>query len=111
MREEKFGFRPRHSTSLQLARLFETIPWKICENRLNVAGFLDLAKAFDILWIDDLLYMLTLLKFLPYIVHTFPSYLRVRTFETSSQTATSSRHGMRPGVAQGELIYPVLFSL
>ena len=34
-----------------------------------------------------------------------------RMFEASFQTATSSRRGMRAGVAQGGLISPVLFSL
>jgi hypothetical protein len=46
-----------------------------------------------------------------YIVHTISSYLRGRTFEASFQTATSSRRGMRAGVAQGGLISLVLFSV
>jgi hypothetical protein len=71
----------------------------------------DVAKAFDTVWIDGLLYKLTLLNFPSYIVHTISSYLRGRTFEASFQTATSSRRGMRAGVAQGCLISPVLFSL
>jgi len=69
------------------------------------------AKAFDTVWIDGLLYKLTLLKFPSYIVHTISSYLKDRTFEASFQTATSSRRGMRAGVVQGALISPVLFSL
>ena len=51
------------------------------------------------------------LNFPSYIVHTISSYHRGRTFEASFQTATSSRRGMRAGVAQGGLISPVLFSL
>ena len=50
-------------------------------------------------------------NFPAYIVHTVSSYLRGRTFEESFQTATSSRRDMRAGVAQGQLISPVLFSL
>jgi hypothetical protein len=69
------------------------------------------AKAFDAVWIDGLLYKLTLLNFPSYIVHTISSYLRDRTFEASFQTATSSRRGMRAGVAQDGLITPFLFSL
>ena len=75
------------------------------------AVFLDVAKAFDTVWIDGLLYKLTLLNFPSYTVHTISSYLRGRTFEMSFQTATSSRRGMRAGMAQGGLISPVLFSL
>jgi len=69
------------------------------------------AKAFDTAWIDCLLYKLTLLNFPSSLVHTISSYLKKRPFEASFQTVTSSRRGMRAGVAQGGLIYPVLFSL
>jgi retron-type reverse transcriptase len=111
MRDEQFGFRPKHSTSLQLARLVERITRNFGEKRLTGAVFLDVAKAFNTVWIDGLLYKLTLLNFLSYIVHTISSYLRGQTFVASFQTATSSRQGMRAGVAQGGLISPVLFSL
>jgi len=46
MRDEKFGFRPRHNTSLQLARLVETITRNFGEKRLTGAVFLDVANAF-----------------------------------------------------------------
>ena len=111
MRDEQFGFRPRHSTSLQLARLVERTTRNFGEKRLTGAVFLDVAKPFDTVWIDGLLYKLTLLNFPSYIVHTISSYLRGRTFEAFFQTATSSRRGMRTGVAQGGFISPVLFSL
>jgi hypothetical protein len=111
MRDEQFGFRPRHSTSLQLARLVERITRNFGEKRLTLAVTLDVAKAFDTVWIDGLLYQLTLLNFPSYIVHTISSYLRDRTFEASLQTSTTSRRGMRAGVAEGELISTVLFSL
>jgi len=109
--DEQFGFRPRHSTSLQLARFIERITRNFGEKRLTGAVFLDVAKAFDTVWIDGLLYKLTLFNFPSYIVHTISSCLRDRTFEASFQTATSSRRGMKAGVAQGGLISPVLFSL
>ena len=70
-----------------------------------------MAKAVDIVWIVGLLYKLTLLNFPSYIVHTISTYLRRRTFEASFQTATSSRRGMRAGVAQDGIISSVLFSL
>jgi hypothetical protein len=74
-RDEQFGFRPRQSTSLQLARLVERITRNFGENRLTGAVFLDVDKAFDTVYIDGLLYKLTLLKFPSYIVHTNSSYL------------------------------------
>jgi hypothetical protein len=109
MRDEQFGFRPRHSTSLQLARRVERITRNFGEKRLTGAVFLVVAKAFDTVWIDGFLYKLTLLNFPSYIVHTISSYLRGRTFEASFQTTTSSRRGMRAGVAQAGFISHDLF--
>ena len=63
MRDEKFGFRPGHSTSLQLARLVERITRNFGDKSLTGAVFLDVAKTFDTFRIDGLLYKLTLLNF------------------------------------------------
>ena len=111
MWEEQFGFRPRHSMSLQLARLVERITRNFGEKRLIGPVFLDVAKAFDTDWIDGLLYKLTHLKFPAYIVQTISSYLQCRTFKAFFQMAISSRRGMQVGVAQGGLISPLLFSV
>ena len=73
--------------------------------------FLDVAKAFDTVWIESLLYKLTILNFPPYLVHIISSYLRGRPFEEFFLKATSYRLDMRAGVVQGGLISPVLFSL
>ena len=96
---------------MQLARLVERITRNFGEKRLTDAVFLDVAKAFDTIWIDGLLYKLTLLNFPSYMVHTISSYLWGRMFEASFQTATSSRRGMRAGVDLGGLISPVFFRL
>jgi hypothetical protein len=45
MRDKQFGFRPTHSTSLQLTRLVETIARDFVEKRLTDAFFLDVDKA------------------------------------------------------------------
>jgi len=111
LRDEQFGFRPRHSTSLQLAQLVERITRIFGEKRVTGAVFLDVAKAFDTVLIDGILYKITVLNFPSYKVHTISSYPRGRALEVSFQSATSSRRGMRAGVVQGRLISPVLFSL
>jgi hypothetical protein len=111
IQDEQFGFRPRHNTSLQLARLVERITRNFGEKTLTGAVFIDVAKAFDTVWIDGLLYKITLLNFPSYIVQTTFSCLRCRTFEASFQTTTSCRRGVRAGVAQGGMISHVLFNL
>ena len=111
LRDEQFGFRPGLRKFLQVARLVERITRNFGERRRTGAVFLDVAKAFDTVWIEGLLYKLTILKFPSYLVHIISSYLQGRTFEASFLTATSTRRGMRAGVAQVELKSLVLFSL
>jgi hypothetical protein len=73
LRNERFGSRPRHNTSLQLARLVERITRNFGERRLKGAVFLDVDKSFYTAWIDGLLYKLTILNFPSYLVHTISS--------------------------------------
>jgi hypothetical protein len=56
-----FGFRPVLSTTLQLARLVEKFKRNFDEKRLTDAVFLDVAKAFDFMWIEGLLFKPTIL--------------------------------------------------
>ena len=89
--------------------------WRVSRNfdekRLTGAVFLDVAKAFDTVWVAGHLYKLTNLNFPSYLVKVISSYLNGRTIEASFQTATSTIRRMRVGVAQGGIISPVLFSL
>jgi hypothetical protein len=68
MRDEEFGFRPRQSTSSQLACLVERITRNFGEKRLTGAVFLDVAKALDTVLIDGLLYKRTFLNLPSYLV-------------------------------------------
>jgi hypothetical protein len=79
LRDEQVGFRPRHTT-LQLARLVERVNRNFDEKRLTGAVFLDVAKAFDTVWVRGLLYKLTVLNFPSFLVKTISSYLDCRTF-------------------------------
>jgi len=69
MRDEQFGLGPRHDTSLQLARLVERIIRNFDKRRLAGAVFLNVAKAFDSVWIGDL-YKLPIPNLPSYQVHT-----------------------------------------
>jgi len=65
-----------------VAHFVEIITRNFGEKRLTCAVFLDLAKDFENVWIDDFLYKLTL-NFPSYIVRTISSYLMDRTFQAS----------------------------
>jgi hypothetical protein len=55
LRDEQLGFRPRHSTTLQLSRLVDRVNRNVDERRLIGADFLDVDKAFDTVWVKGLL--------------------------------------------------------
>jgi hypothetical protein len=80
------------------------------EKCLTGALFLDVAKAFDTVLVDGLLYKLAVLNFPSYLFKTVSPYMSNWKFEPSFQTATSTSC-MRAGVGQGGIISPVLFTL
>jgi hypothetical protein len=73
--------------------------------------FLDVVKAFDTIWVEGLLYKITILNVPSYLVETISSYLHCQMFQMSFQSATSTCCSMWAGVAQGGLGSPVLFHL
>jgi hypothetical protein len=85
LRIEQLEFVPKHSTALQIARLVEIVPRNLEEKRLTGTVLPDVAKKFDIVRIDGILHMLTVLNFLSYLVKTISSYLRGRMFAASSK--------------------------
>jgi hypothetical protein len=111
LRDEQCEFRPKYSTTLQLAGLVERLSMNFGEKRLTGEIFLDVAKVFDTVCVDGLLFKLTALNFRSSLVKIISSYHHNRTFEAAFLTATSTRRCMPVGVAPGPLVSPVLFSL
>jgi hypothetical protein len=72
--------------------------------RLKGVVLLDVAKAFNTVWVDGLLYKFTVLKFPSYLVKILSSYLNSLTFEASFKTATPTSSRMRADVAQVGII-------
>jgi len=63
LRDKQFRIRPKHSTSLLLACLVQSVTRNLGEKRLTLTVFLDWAKNFDTIWIECRLYKLTILNF------------------------------------------------
>ena len=111
LKDEQFEIRTWLAKRLHLARVLKRFKRNFGEKRLTGLVFLDVAKAFDSVWIEGLLFKLTIFKFPSYLVKIIISYLHSRTFLTVCQEAIPSCRLMQRGVEQGRVISPVLFSL
>jgi hypothetical protein len=111
LHDEQFGFQPRLSMMLQLACLVERVNRSFDEKRLTGAISLDVAKAFDTLWVKGVFQKLSLLNIPSHLVKTISTYLHSWTSEMSFQPASSTCNSMQSGVVQGGLVSSIFFSL
>ena len=62
LRDQQFRFQSRQSTVPHLASVVRRVNRHFEENSLAVVAFLDVGKAFETVWIQGLLNMLTILQ-------------------------------------------------
>jgi hypothetical protein len=98
----QFGFRARHSTTLQCTRLADHVTLNF-NNSLSIAAvFLDIEKAFDTTWHPDLLYKLLNYNFQP--IKLISSFLSV-------ESEMSTPRYMQARVPQGSVLSPTLYNM
>lgn len=110
MIEEQFGFRSGHNTSLQVARIANSVIANYNKDNVTSMALLDIEKAFDTVWIDGIVYKLIRYKFPGYLIRLINNYLRDRKFYVKINKAVSKLRYSRAGVPQGSVPGPVLFS-
>ncbi|CAH2092081.1 unnamed protein product [Euphydryas editha] len=76
LREEQFGFRSDHSTTLQLARVINHLASEHNNKRCTVGVFLDMEKAFDRVWHEGLLAKLIRTTTPPALIKIIASFLK-----------------------------------
>ncbi|GBN97930.1 putative RNA-directed DNA polymerase from transposon X-element, partial [Araneus ventricosus] len=107
----QFGCRKQLSTVQQLLRLTETVKEGMDEGWDTGAVFLDIAKAFDRVWTDGLLYKLIMMRIPGGLVRLMATYLRGRRFAVRVGSDLSSERATDAGVAQESKIGPILFNI
>lgn len=111
LRDEQYGFRAGHSTTLQLTRTLHHLAEETNLGRSTIGVFLDIEKAFDRVWHQGLLYKLTLTTVPPQLIRTINSFLNNRRFRVEVENALSSIKSMQAGVPQGSCLSPALYGL
>ncbi|GBO11667.1 RNA-directed DNA polymerase from mobile element jockey [Araneus ventricosus] len=108
---QQFGFSAQLSTTHQLLRVIEHIHEGKAKHSATAAIFLDIAKAFDKVWIQGLIHKLIAYHFPPYIIKIICSYLQDTYFTVAVKDTDSSSRKLNAGVPQGGILAPYIFVL
>ncbi|KFM69009.1 putative RNA-directed DNA polymerase from transposon BS, partial [Stegodyphus mimosarum] len=106
---EQFGFRKGLSTTKQLVRLAEFIGSALYNNQKVALLMLDVAKAFDRVWHEGLIFKLISFNFQREMIQLIYSFIKNRNFFVSFGNDKSDLRYIRAGIAQGSILGPVLY--
>jgi retron-type reverse transcriptase len=109
--KQQCGFRSQHSTVHHILRITECASFGFNRNKSTGIALLDLKKAFDSVWHDDLLHKLLMFNYPVYLIKLIQSYLQDRFAFVSVNSMSSALFRMCSGVPQGSLIAPHLFNV
>lgn len=109
--DEQFGFRRNHSTEMQVLRLVEAGAGGLSHNDSTAVIFLDVAKAFDKVWHEGLIYKMMDAGYPAHMVKLTRSYLKDRKARVRHEEEQSDEVTLAAGVPQGSLLSPLLFSI
>lgn len=107
----QFGFRPNHSTNHALMRLTRSIKAAMNIGKTTGVIYLDIQKAFDLVWHNGLLWKMMRMGCNPWLVRVVASFLEDREFQVHVGSEHSARHRILYGVPQGSVLSPNLYSL
>jgi hypothetical protein len=103
----QFGFRARHSTTLQCMRLRDHVTLNVNNNMSTAAVFLDIEKAFDTTWHPGLLYTLSKMHFPTSLIKLISSFLSKRKFSFGRRRNVYAQRNTSMGATKFRLI-PIL---
>jgi hypothetical protein len=109
--EYQFGFKSRHSTTHQLARISNDILINFNKDKHTALTLLDLEKAFDRVWIKGLLYKMHQAGLNINFIKLMSSYLTSRRIKVKVNNEISNEKLINAGVPQGSVLGPTLFNL
>jgi ribonuclease HI len=108
---QQSGFRQGRSTSDHLARIYSDANYSLHNNNLTKAIFVDINKAFDMVWHDGLLSKIYNLGINGHMFTFIKTFLSNRTFQVNINGSLSESFCLENGTPQGSVISPILFAL
>ena len=105
------GFRQRRSTMDHLTKLESNVKMSFHEKMSTVAIFLDIPKAYDMVWTRGLHYKMAKIGFSGRLLSWFESFLSGRSFQVTVGNALSAPCPTENGVPQGSVVSPLLFNI
>lgn len=105
------GFRKGRNCMEHVVRLTAHAKRALTRNRILMATFFDIRRAFDTVWHGKLLDKLAKLGLSGRILGFVQEFLRDRTLAVRVGQSVSKSHSIDMGVPQGSIIAPILFSL
>ena len=105
------GFRSKRSTKDCLMRLHDDIYKSISNRRFSVAIFLDLEKAYDMVWRNGLLHKLRKLGIRGNILSRIDSFLQSRTFQVRVGSTLSNTFTQENGIPKDRFLAQSCFLL
>ena len=109
-RQEQFGFRSGHSTTLQVARVLHFAAAAANKKESAAAAFLDVASAFDRVWHPGLILKVLRAGTPHYIARIIAAFLCERSFRVRVENVRSRSYPITAGVPQGSILSPALYS-
>jgi ribonuclease HI len=103
------GFRNNRNTYEHLFRLQNDILNSINNKSKTIAVFLDINKAYDMLWREGLLYKLQQLHINGKMYNWIRNFLNNRKFQVKINSKFSKLYDLQNGTPQGSCISPILF--
>ena len=103
------GFRKNRNTQDHLFRLQNDIQNALNINSKTVTIFLDIEKAYDMLWREGLLYKILQINITGKMFNWVQDFLKNRLFQVKIKNTFSNIHSLENGTPQGSCVSPILF--
>ena len=107
--DQQFGFRPKNQTTHVVQHMMNIITEASAKDRVTIATYIDLSKAFDCLQYDKLFTKMEYIGFQEGTLNWFKDYLSERQQCVDLDGEVSDWVDVKLGVPQGSILGPILF--